>query len=329
MTKIFYWMHNSPRPTGGEKHSYEHVDILNDAGFEAYALHLMGDRHRWFDNKTRVLCGVEFWEEFDRDRDYLVVPETMGPHLRGMPGRKVIFNKNFHLGLHTFLSDEPLAHYRAYRDPSVVAIMSVSEHNYQHLRFAFPQALVRRVFAGLDATLYRFRPLREKKKQIVVVDKATDELDVLLRILSARNAAGCNRLDEYQVIVLRNRTAAEAAQLLSESLLVVSLHTHEGLPRTIMEAMASGCLVAAYGSGPLTEILPPPYAFEHDDLIGLASHIEDIMAGFPDHLDHWQDTIAAARQTSAAFSRERQRTVLLDVWREILEACHEPVVRPR
>jgi glycosyltransferase involved in cell wall biosynthesis len=318
MAKIFYWMHNSPRPSGGEKHSYEHVDILNAAGFEAYALHLTGERHRWFDNQTRVVSGAAFWDLFDRDRDYLVVPETLGPHLLGFPGRKVIFNKNLHQGFRTFQSDSPLAHYHAYCDPSVVAILAVSEHNAQHLRFAFPYAIVRRVFAGLDPELYRFRPLREKKKQIVLVDKATEELDILMRMLAARNAAGFNTLHEYEVIVLHNLTAREAARLLSDALLLVSLNTREGLPRTIMEAMASGCLVAAYGTGPLAEILPPPYSFLPDDLVGLARHIEGIMAGFPDRLDAWGETITAARQTAAAFSRERQRTVLLEVWRDIL-----------
>src|SRR5262245_58766695 len=102
MPRIFYWMNNSNAPAGGEKHSYEHVDILNAAGFEAYGVHMTPHRHAWFDNDTRIVHGRAFWEIYDACADYLVLPESLGPIISVLPGKKVIFNKNFYYGLRSF-----------------------------------------------------------------------------------------------------------------------------------------------------------------------------------------------------------------------------------
>jgi hypothetical protein len=309
-------MHDASEPTGGEKHCYEHVDILNAAGFEAYAIHLLGDPYACFDTQTPVLSSKAFWDLFDRREDFLVVPETLGPRMSVLPGKKVIFNKNLYLGLRAFPPFTSMA-YATYTQPDVVAMLTVSDHNDEHLRFAFPGVLVRRVYAGIDPRLYAYRSLPEKTRQIVIVDKG-EEIGILAQILRARIAAGVSSLRDYRLTVLKGFSPAEAAQVIGESVLLVSLSTHEGLPRTILEAMACGTLVAACGVGPLREILPPEYAFEPGDLIGITRHIEAIAAAFPDHLDSWSRVIETGRQTAAAFSVARQRQVVVDVWQEIL-----------
>jgi glycosyltransferase involved in cell wall biosynthesis len=317
MFKIFYWMHEATRASGGDKHSYEHVDILNAAGFEAYAVHLVGERHRWFDNGTRVIGGAQFWEMFDRQRDYMTVPETLGPFIAALPGRKVIFNKNLYFGFRTFPLQDSIAA-RIYTGDDVVAILTVSDHNYRHLRFAFPNALVKRVYAGIDPQRYGYRRMDQKKKQVAIVHKNPEEMGVLFQLLRARADAGINRLHDYQVRFLQGLSAADAAGVMQDAPLLVSLSINEGLPRTILEAMACGCIIAACGAGPLKEILPPPYGFEPGDLVGMAAHIESVLADFPDRLDRWAPTIEIGRQTAAAFSPARQRDVVVDVWREIL-----------
>jgi glycosyltransferase involved in cell wall biosynthesis len=316
MPRIFYWMTDTPAISGGEKHSYEHVDLLNAAGFEAYALHLAGERYRWFDNQTAVIHGPGFWEMFDARRDYLVLPENLGRLIGGLPGRKVIFNKNLYQGFRAL--DAPGAARSPYDDPRVVAIFSVSEHNVRHLRYAFPHADVVRVYAALDSELHYFRSLDQKKRQIAVVCKSPEPLSVLMQTLNARASAGLNNLRDYDIRWIRDLSFRDAAQVIGESLLLVSLSTHEGLPRTVLEGMACGCIVAAYGTGPLHEILPREYAFEPDDLIGMARHIEAVAAAFPDRMDVWAPTIERARVTAAAFTRERQRDVLLAAWRRII-----------
>src|ERR1700730_4869025 len=99
LPKIFYLMYDIDAPSGGEKHSYQHVDLLNANGFEAYALHkLPRYRHTWFENETRVIDMEAFWNIYDREKDYIVVPEPLGRQILTYPGKLVIFNKNLYTG---------------------------------------------------------------------------------------------------------------------------------------------------------------------------------------------------------------------------------------
>jgi hypothetical protein len=318
-------MHETGKPSGGEKDAYEHVDILNTSGFDAYAVHLVGGPHRWFEHNTRVICGPDFWDLYDRRHDFVIVPETMGGLIGALPGLKVIFNKNLYYGFGAFDPGGDLAA-ATYTSPTVVAIFAVSEHNCQHLRFAFPNALVKRVYYAIDPQLYAYRELAEKKKRIVIVDKNRDEMTVLVQMLRARALVGLNRLPDYQITLLQGLSAPEAAEVMREAVLLISLSTHEGLPRVIVEALACGCLVAACDAGPLKEILPRQYGFAPGDLVGVARHIEAILADFPDGLGRWSPVIEAGRRTAAAYTMARSRDVVVEAWREILAAQASQVV---
>jgi hypothetical protein len=325
MPKIFYWATGDHVAAGGEKHSYEHVDLLNDMGFEAYALHLRGHRYTWFSNTTRTIEGGEFWNLFEPREDYLVLPETVGEMVSGFPGRKVIFNKNLYHGCTAFdLGKAPESY--PYTDPDVAAVFAVSDHNVAHLRFAFPSARVFRMYARIDPSIYRYRPLREKKPRIAVTMKAKEPLAVLFTLLQARRLAGLNDLSRFQVTFLHGLSNADTAAVLSESLMLVSLSTAEGLPRTVLEAMLSGCVVAAYGTGPLKEIVPAEYAFEPDDFVSIAEHIERVTRDFSRDLERWTPSVERARSIAAAFTLERQRKHLADAWNEILAS--QPLCAP-
>jgi hypothetical protein len=317
--RIFYFAYDGNTPTGGEKHTYQHVDVLNDAGFDAYVLHShKGVRHTWFENTTKIMDLASCWQVYDREHDYVVVPEMFGVDSLLLPGPHVIFNKNLYHAYGT-LGLSRLARY-PYTDENVVGIFSVSEHNLQHLRFAFPGAPIFRMYAHIDSDLFAFRPLADKKRRIVCVPKAREELVCLYQTLCARSAAGLNRLADYEWVFLENRSEAETARLMNESLIFVSLGTREGLPRAVLEAMASGCLVVAYGHGPLKECLPAEYAFESGDFIGAVTRIEELMAASPAELDSWSAVTTRARAIAEAYTRARQRQHLVEAWEAILSA---------
>src|SRR3954471_22628081 len=91
--RIYYFCYDHNRPTGGQKHTYEHVDILQAAGMEAFAVHREpGLRLTWFENDTPVKPLPEVIADFQSVRDYWVLPEDLGPRITAFPGRKVIFN---------------------------------------------------------------------------------------------------------------------------------------------------------------------------------------------------------------------------------------------
>lgn len=316
LPKIFYLMYDIDAPSGGEKHSYQHVDLLNSNGFQAYALHkLPRYRHTWFENETRVIDMETFWNIYDRERDYIVVPEPFGRQILTYPGKLVIFNKNLYTGFKAFGSSAVDTH--VYNDPRIAAVFSVSEHNLQHLRFAFPGARFYRMFAHIDCKLFAYRPPAEKRKIIACVSKAWDPTAILFHTLLARNRAGLNNINQFRWIFLRGQSERDMASILQDAAILVSLSTYEGLPRTVLEAMACGCLPVCYGTGPLKEMLPVEARFEPDDLVAAATYIESVAREFPAISSDWALQSARGRKIAEAFSLERQREHLLTAWEEI------------
>jgi hypothetical protein len=317
--QIFYLASDNATPTGGEKSIYQHVDVLNAAGFDAYALHEKpGYRHAWFENRTRTITVRDFWRIYDIARDYLVISEPAGRLINSVPGRKVIFNKNLYIGFAAFGQEPPTPY--PYSDPSVIATFAVSEHNCAHLRCAFPAARVYRMSHHIDVTRYTFRPLSAKRARIVCVAKEPAATAVLYHMLMARAAAGLNKLAAFTWTPLTGRTEAAAAAMLDESLIAISLSTHEGLPRTLLEAMACGCIVIAHGAGAGLEFLPPEYQYVHDDFVAMVRAIETVTDAYPSALQPWEAVTMRARRVAESFTRARQAEAVVAAWTEILSA---------
>lgn len=274
---IFYYCYSHDRPTGGQKHTYQHVDILNRNGYKAFAFHTeKGFRLSWFENETKVLDFEGLKEIYDPARDFLVLPEELGSKLLGFPGRKVIFNKCLYHGFQVFGWETPPAY--PYQDPKVVAAFAVSEHNREFLQFAYPDLKVLKVDPGVDGNVFSFKPLREKKRMIACVQKAPALLLTLYHALQSRAAAGLNNLKDFEWVFLGERTEQEVAEILRDSLVFVFNSIEEGLGRMPVEAMLSGCLVAGFSSGPMKEYLPPESRFEVGDMTGMAWYVESIAA---------------------------------------------------
>jgi len=314
--RIFYWV-GGETISGGVKHCYEHVDVLNEGGFDAYVLHLTGNRCAWFENQTRIIDGPSFWNLYDQKRDYLVLSEPMGRLIPSLPGKKVVFNKNLYIGFNALGVDQRPIRY-PYVGPNVVAAFAVSDHNYQSLKFAFPETKLFRMYGRIDCSTFAYQPLSNKKRRIALVAKSEEPLSVLYHILNARAQTGLNNLSDYEWIFLRGYTHKQVADILSESLILISLSTYEGLPRTVLEAMACGCIVIGYGAGALKECLIPEYQLEPDDFLTMARRIEDITKIFPDNIDSWTPYTMAARNVAEAFTVERQRKYVIEAWDQIL-----------
>jgi hypothetical protein len=136
--RIFYHCYDSNQPTGGQKSTYQHVDVLTRYGFEAYVVHSSpGFRLRWFDNNTPTTCWDKVWQTFDPDADILVLPEDLSRAIHQYRGKKVIFNKNLFYGFCAL--GVPSTFPDPYTLPDVIGAMVVSEHNRQSLEYAYPR----------------------------------------------------------------------------------------------------------------------------------------------------------------------------------------------
>jgi hypothetical protein len=320
-TRIFYYCGDHQRPTGGQKSMYKHVDILNHNGRDACVLHRQeGFSLSWFAHQTRVVGEREFRQIYRPATDILVLPESLGHAINEKPGRKVIFNQNCYYGFAAFEFLKP--HPYPYLRPDLRGVMTVSEHNRRYLTFAFPHLRVRRVCYSVDPRVFVFNDLRQKKRWVTCLpSKNLIDLLQVYHLSQARAQQGCNRLNEYQWVFLKDKSEQEVAEILHESAFFLSLSTTEGLPRLPLEAMLSGSIVLGYGHGPLAEILRPDNSFpcEKPDVLSLVTDLETATKLFLTDPEQLRGRSEAARKTAGEYSCEREAQSCLGFWKEVLE----------
>jgi hypothetical protein len=320
--RIFYHCYDNDTPSGGQKHMYQHVDVLNRNGIESYVLHGKPNyRLTWFENETPVVDFEGFRRMVDEQRDYVVVSENVGSRIDRLPCRKVVFNKNLFYGYNSL---RPAA-INLYDRRDVVAAMAVSDHNLNSLRFAHPQLTIFRVYTDARPERFPYRPIVEKQREIVSIVKPQRSFQTLAiyHTLESRSRKGLVPGGAAQWTFLANNTEIEVAEILSRSLMLVFLSAEEGLPRLPLEGMLCGCLVAGYAAGPVKELLLPELSCEYADPIGAVQVIERILAlhsagdGLLDELS------ARGRIVALRFNRERQNNSVCDAWRQILDSPRE------
>jgi hypothetical protein len=315
--RIFYFCFSHNRPRGGNKHSYRHVDILNGAGLWAAALHVDPGftRYEWFENDTRVVNLAEFHRTYRLGEDIVVVPEDLRPQTAAFAGRKVIFNKNVYYGALSLGLKDPLVD--PYLDPDVEAAFAVSEHNASYLRMAYPDLPVFRLYPEIDASLFQFRNLAEKKPLIATNGKAQGDVMAVFHLLRARSQQGLNCLPDFEWAFLNDVPQGKVAATLADALFFVFLSTTEGFGRMPVEAMSCGAVPVAYSAGPGDEFLPSACRFRVGDLEGIVDFIEKHAMDFRSSSE-LQRLTAHGRALARNFSLERQRSEVLRVWHELL-----------
>jgi glycosyltransferase involved in cell wall biosynthesis len=314
-TRVFYACYDSDTPRGGEKHSYQHVDILNEAGQEAYALHgTAGFRLTWFDNRTPVAT----WDLVKYQTDILVLPETFGPSIGQIPGRKVVFNKNAYYGFGALDMSSEGASVLMSKD--VLGILCVSEHNGAMLKYAYPDKPIFVVTPNIRPELFTHRPFSDKTLQIAYAEKGPMDSRSLYQVLTGRAASCSPKLQSVRWLPISGMTECDVASALGDTLVFVFLSSHEGLGRLPLEAMASGCLVCAYDCGPPAAYLPASYKFQHGDITAMARHIEAIVDAFPHDLERYDAVAAEGRAIAERYSLAAQRQTVMTAWERILAA---------
>ena len=259
-------------PSGGHKKLYRHVDVLNDTGFVALALHQEQEfRYTWFQNQTKVsdISSVSITAN-----DYLVVPEIDGPRLaeRFSGVKKVILNQNAYF---TFAGYSTDIHEMTtpYLNPEVVATIVVSDDNLSYLRYAFPRHRFLRMHYAIDPRL--FYPGVTKKRQICFMPRRNlqDAVQVI-NILKFRDA-----LADFDVVAIEGKSEAETAAILRESMIFLSFSTAEGFGLPPAEAMACGCITIGYHGGCGREFFHPQFSYPIDtgDIEGYARTVERVI----------------------------------------------------
>jgi glycosyltransferase involved in cell wall biosynthesis len=324
VNKLYFLSPDDNSPVGGIKVLYRHVDILNENGFQAAIVHKKkGFRCTWFENQTRV----EYRQTLQPDPfDFAVIPEIHGPRLAEMVplAKKVIFNQNAYLTFREY-SFDPQELTTAYRDPSVVAALVVSEDSRRYLSYVFPDLKVFRVHVGVDVAKFRFRELTQKRRRIAfMVRKHVEDARQVINILKFRGA-----LDGWEIAAIENLTESEVAQVLEESLVFLSFGYPEGFGLPVIEAMLCGCLVVGYHGNGGREVLRPEFSWpvEAGDILGFARVADRLLHQVDASAGELSRRAKEAREfVSREYSMERERQDILKFWAEVMfEQGHDAI----
>jgi glycosyltransferase involved in cell wall biosynthesis len=321
---IFVLCPENNRPSGGLKMLYRHADVLARNGFKAAVLHQQqGFRCTWFANTTPVVYLPDVRLTAD---DFLVIPEVFGPRtfsLSDIPAighacKKVIFNQNCYytfLG-QTFDSVMSPAFAMPYARPDeYVATIVVSDDSAAYMRFAFPGSRVIRIANSIDTRLFAFSD--QKKPQICYMPRKhpEDALQVL-GLLKSRGTLG-----GYSVVPIDNKSEADVARIMRESLMFLSFGYPEGFSLPPAEAMASGCIVIGYHGEAGREYFLDDFCYPVavNDIVGFVAAIESVIENWKRDPLRVQDMARrAARHIHENYSAAREEETILAAWKELM-----------
>ncbi len=152
-TRVFYLCPDTNIPTGGIRTIYQHVDVLNSIGVDAFVLHQRrGFVCTWFKHQTRVVSVANITMG---QQDMLVFPELCVPYLDDIPAgpRLVVFNQG------TYVNFSGRQSVRTWRNcvqrSRFEGILVVSLDNLGYIKYAFPGVRVERIRNSIDSSIFQ------------------------------------------------------------------------------------------------------------------------------------------------------------------------------
>jgi hypothetical protein len=314
---VFVFCPDDPRPVGGFKVLYRHVDVLNALSIPATILHSSpGFRCSWFANTTQV---TDTFTLTPSPNDVVVLPEAPdghGPDLAEMfPGvPKVVFNQNCYFTFTGYDWDAVLP-VSPYRHPEVIGAMTVSADSLNYLEFAFPGLHVERIHVSISSAV--FHPGEEKQPRICFMPrKHPEDAAQVFQILRSRGSLG-----GIEVVAIDGLPEHKVAEVMRTSLIFMSFGYPEGFSLPPAEAMACGCVVVGYHGMGGREYFDPFFCHpvEINDIVGFAGAVERV-------LDQWRSDpasvarmgMAASRHVLDTYTAEQERSDIQLAWSEFL-----------
>lgn len=314
---LYFHAPDIPKPCGGIRTRYRHVDILNKHGLSAVILHTQpGFRCTWFENKTPVTSFSELKQV--NPHDIIVLPEIYGPKAHKIADgllKKVIFNQGIFntFSGHSLEKDDLTT---PYASDEVIAIVVNSAHAVDYMQYAFPGKPVYRIHLAIDTEVYK--PLPKKKQIAFITKKNMQDILQVINILKHRGA-----LKNWILCPIDNKSELDAAQMIGESAFFLNFSTHEGFGKPAVEALASECVVVGYDAISGREYMNRSFAFPvpHGDVLAFAQKTEFLLEQYQIDPAIFIKTAKHARAfVQKEYNPLREESDLLATWQAILNS---------
>ncbi len=313
--RIFYYCGANVQPTGGNKIIYRHVELLAQAGIDAWVYHPVdGFVYSGLVQTPRVVAPSTIEA---RRCDVFVLPEDGGPGMSTFaPGmRKLIFNqnsyytfRNFGLGADTF---PPYGH------PDVMGALVVSEDSRRYLDYAFAGLACKRLVLSLNYEVFVFVPWLQKRRQIAYMTrKNADDVAQVVKILSRRGL-----LRDWVMVPIEGVPEHEVARIMGESMLFLAFGHPEGLSLANLEALACGCRLIGYSGRAGREYFEATGSQEIEvgDVVGFCQAVEAFVQAAEDRASSLSvEAFKASRFVRETYSAQRERDSLLTAMGQFL-----------
>jgi glycosyltransferase involved in cell wall biosynthesis len=307
MPRIVYLSWPAGEIAGGIKVAFQHADLLRAAGHEAVVATPDGMPPGWF--ATNV--PVERLEAVRGD-DVLVFPEnnpSLFARFASSSQRKLVFCQNPH---YVF---QGLAGRLTYADWGVSALLCPSRNVVEFARRRFPE--LRAFHTPFFVDTERFRPAPKVMQVACIPRKRTLEFGAIHDVVRAADPS----LREVRWNALQGATEEQVARVLGGSAVYLSLARLEAHSLAILEAMASGCIVAGFVGVPGGSDSSTPqnglWAAE-DDVQGCAERLVEALRIAREGGPKRDALVEAARATAATWGREASAQALLAAWEQVL-----------
>ena len=354
---IYYFYPEPFEPAGGVQVAYRHVDILNQAGLEAYILHPNPPfRCTWFENDTPIrylsarpfvlpLREVAKGMSKDFSRHFSKLPRSAlrsltnaagwraKPTLQLLPGDCMAISELIWLGGFELFAGVPRVvfnqnAYLTFRDwtadsdpyvgKDLLGIMTVSSDSESYLTMAF---------GSHDLPIRRvhnslnpiFSASAQTKEELIAYmpRKNADDAHQVLSVLSLRGS-----LHQWTVVKIEDMTQEEVASVLKRAAIFLSFGHPEGFGLPALEAMSAGCLVIGYHGMGGREFFHPEFSvpIEFGDIRAYVEAVESAMRRYErDPGDVHALGLAASEFARRTYSPERETRDVVDAWTAFLE----------
>lgn len=310
MTIYYVCPVNHQVPTGGVKKIYDHVDMLNESGFDAAVVQgVRGFRPSWFANETRVVSPPFTVSS----ADVLVFPEILGSILTSaVPGaHRVSLNQAVY---NTFVAVPENESGHPYSvSANLLGAIVVSEDSRDYVRYGWPDVPVHWVRHGIDPNVWRAGS-GPRRREIVYLPRKRHA--VSRQVIGLMRERGV--LAGWDVTALDGLEHREVAVILRRAALYLHVSDLEGFGMPVLEALSSGCHVMGFTGMGGRELFGADHAIRvpENDVLALAETLEQWL------LDHGSGDVAP-NLAGADFARReypphRERESLVAAWEALL-----------
>lgn len=308
MPRIVYLSWPANEIAGGIKLSYQHVETLRAANYDATIATPDGRPPEWFKTSAPTIT----LDELSERTDILVFPENHAGLLRSYKNwrcPKVVFCQN------QFMAYRGLDGQACYSDFGVTDIIAEGRLVVEFCERRFPKLRIGSVPILVDTELFRVNT--SKRLQIAYMPrKRPMEAEFIKDLFRAESPECC----DIPWVAIAHKPEQDVARILADSAIYLSLCRFESYALSVLEALACGCVVAGFtGFGArIYTTAANGFWCEEDDALDCASQLARAVRLATTGGEAYSDIVTNGISDARRHNRTRFDERLLRYWSTFL-----------